>query len=84
MDVHFRPDIEEKIVTLASTTGREADELIQDVMTGYLAELTEVTSTLDNRYDEIKSGKVQSADGEAFFESLRKREDELLKSHPAR
>jgi hypothetical protein len=33
-----------------------------------------------SRYDELKSGKVQPVDGEAFFENLRKREyDELLK-----
>ncbi|MGA3053367.1 MAG: hypothetical protein ABSD63_04105 [Candidatus Korobacteraceae bacterium] len=34
---------------------------------------------LDSRYDDIKSGRVKPIDGEAFFETLRQREDELLK-----
>jgi hypothetical protein len=34
---------------------------------------------LDTRYDDIKSGRVKPIDGEAFFDSLREREDELLK-----
>jgi hypothetical protein len=33
---------------------------------------------IDRRYDDLESGRVQPIDGEAFFESLRKREDELL------
>jgi len=33
---------------------------------------------LNRRYDDLKSGKVKPVDGEAFFESLRKREDDLL------
>jgi hypothetical protein len=36
---------------------------------------------LDTRYDDIKSGRVKPIDGEAFFDSLREREDELLKPH---
>jgi hypothetical protein len=34
---------------------------------------------LDSRYDDVKSGRVKPIDGEAFFETLRQREDELLK-----
>ena len=34
---------------------------------------------LDGRYDDSKSGKVKPIDGEAFFESLRQREESLLK-----
>jgi hypothetical protein len=34
---------------------------------------------LNSRYDEMKSGLVKPIDGEVFFESLRRREDELLK-----
>jgi hypothetical protein len=43
-----------------------------------LAEVAEVRELLDSRYDEIKSGRVKPLDGEVFFESLRRREDELL------
>jgi hypothetical protein len=34
---------------------------------------------LDNRYDELKSGKVRPIEGEVFFESLRQHGEELLK-----
>jgi hypothetical protein len=33
---------------------------------------------LDSRYDDLKSDRVKPIDGEAFFEDLRRREDELL------
>jgi len=39
---------------------------------------------LDGRYDDIKSGRVKPVDGEAFFESLRQREDELLKNRSSK
>ena len=40
----------------------------------HLQEVTEVRHMLDNRYDDIKSGRVKPFDGEAFFERLRQRE----------
>ena len=53
---------------------------MEDAMAGYLQEVTEVRQMLDSRYDDIKSGRVKPVEGEAFFESLRQREDELLKN----
>jgi hypothetical protein len=47
-------------------------------MAGYLAEVAEVREMLDGRYDDIKSGRLKPLDGEAFFDSLRQRENELL------
>jgi hypothetical protein len=55
---------------------------VEDALSGYLAEITEVRERLDGRYDEIKSGRVKPIDGEAFFDNLRKREDELLEQRP--
>jgi hypothetical protein len=52
----------------------------EDASIGYLAEAAELREMLDLRYDDIKSGKVKPIDGEAFFESLRRRESELIKS----
>lgn len=52
---------------------------MEDALAGYLGEVTEVREMLDGRYDDIKSGHVKPIDGEAFFDSLRQREDELLK-----
>ena len=48
-------------------------------MAGYFKELALVGATLDQRYDDLRSGRVTPIDGAAFFEALRKREDELLK-----
>ncbi len=58
MEVHFPPEVEEQLARLADSTGQGADELVQAVVAGYLAELAEVRSTLDCRYDEVKSGDV--------------------------
>jgi hypothetical protein len=78
MEVHFTPDVEAKLNALVTETGRAADEFIQDAMAGYFEELAQVRAMLDRRYDELKSGQVKPIDGEAFFESLRQREEALL------
>jgi hypothetical protein len=62
-------------------TGRGPDELVEDAMAGYFDELARAGQMLDSRYDDLKSARVQPIDGEEFFESLRRREDELLKKH---
>ena len=79
MEVHLKPETESRLHELASKSGRPTDDLIEDAMAGYLAEVVEVRNMLDSRYDEVKSGRVKPIDGEAFFDSLRQREDELLK-----
>jgi predicted transcriptional regulator len=79
MDVHIKPETQFRLTELASKSGRATDDLVEDALAGYLAEVTEVREMLDGRYDDIKSGRVEPIDGEAFFDSLRQREDELLK-----
>jgi len=78
MEVHFKPETQSRLNELASKTGRPADDLVEDAVAGYLAEVVEVRNTLDSRYDEVKSGQVKPIDGETFFETLRQREDDLL------
>lgn len=78
MEVHFRPETESRLTDLASKSGRAPDDLVEDAMAAYLAEVAEVREMLDGRYDDIKSGRVKPVDGEAFFDSLRQRENELL------
>lgn len=78
MEVHFTSDIEEKLNDLAGRAGVPADELVKDVVAGYIDGLTEVRATLDARYDGLKSGEVEPIDGVAFFEQLRGREAKLL------
>jgi hypothetical protein len=76
------PDVEKKLNDLAVQSGRgSADALVQDVVEGYFDELAKTREMLDSRYDDLKSGRAKPIDGEQFFESLRRREDELLKKH---
>ena len=81
MEVHLKPETASRLAELASKSGRAPDDLLEDAMAGYLQEVMQVRETLDSRYDDIKSGRVAPIDGETFFDSLRQREDELLKKH---
>ena len=67
MEVRFKPEIESRLNELASKSGRKAEELVEDALAGYLAEVAELSNVLDGRYDEIESGRVKPIDGEAFF-----------------
>ncbi|MGC2831163.1 MAG: hypothetical protein WB627_12395 [Candidatus Acidiferrum sp.] len=71
MVVHLKPETESRLQKLAATTGRAPNELVEDAMTGYLAELSQVRDMLDGRYDDIKSGRVQPIEGEVAFARLR-------------
>jgi predicted DNA-binding protein len=79
MEVHLKPETESRLNELASKSGRPTDELVEDAMAAYLSEVAEVRNTLDSRYDDIKGGRVKPIEGEAFFEDLRQRENDLLK-----
>jgi hypothetical protein len=78
MEVHFSPEVQAKIEQLARETGRPPDKLLEDAMAGYAPELAETREILDSRYDDLKSGRAKPVPGEAFFENLRQREDDLL------
>jgi predicted transcriptional regulator len=73
MELHLKPETESRLQELAAATGRAPDELVEDAMTGYLAELTQVRNMLDGRYDDIKSGRVKPIDGEEAFARLRQK-----------
>lgn len=73
MAVHLKPETEARLQELAAATGRAPEELVEDAMSGYLAELTQVRNMLDGRYDEVKSGRVRPIDGEEAFARLRQK-----------
>jgi hypothetical protein len=74
MDLHLsNPELEARIDRWVAETGRPADELVEDALTGYLSELMQVRETLDSRYDEIVSGKVEMVDGEEARARLKAR-----------
>jgi hypothetical protein len=84
MEVHFTPETEKKLKDLSAQSGRRTDDLVEDAMAGYVDELLQTREMLNSRYDDLKSGRVKPIDGEDFFESLRRREDELLNKHSPR
>jgi predicted transcriptional regulator len=73
MVVRLSPETESRLQELADKTGRAPDDLVEEAMTGYLAELSQVHDMLDTRYDDIKSGRVQPIDGEEVFRQLRQK-----------
>jgi len=73
MEVHLRPETESRIQELAAKTGRAPDDVVEDAMTGYLQELTQVREMIDTRYDDLKSGRVKPVDGEQAFANLRRK-----------
>jgi hypothetical protein len=79
MEVHLSPDLQAKLDEMVRETGYPAEKFLEDAFAGYVPEFAETREMLDGRYDDLKSGRVTPIDGESFFESLRKREDDLLK-----
>ena len=84
MELRLKPETELRLMELATRSGRAPDELIEDVVAGYLAELSELRDTFNRHYDDFKSGRVKPIDGEAFFEGLRQREDELMNKNKSK
>ena len=73
MPVNLKPETESRLRELSAATGRAPDELVEDAMSGYLAELAKTRGMLDSRYDQIKNHSVQAVDGEAAFAELRRK-----------
>ena len=71
MEVHFTPDVQAKLEQMARDTGRRSDELVENVVADFLDELALTRDTLDQRYDDLESGKVQPIPGEEVFARLR-------------
>ena len=58
MEVHFKPETESRLTELASRSGRATDDLVEDALSGHLAEIAEVREMLDGHYDDVESGRV--------------------------
>ena len=68
-------ETESRLLELAATTGRAPDDLVEDAITGYLAELSQVRDMLDSRYDDVKINHIQPIDGEEVFCQLRQKSE---------
>lgn len=73
MEVHFTPELEKRLADLAVRIGQPADELVQDVIAGYVDELADTREMLDSRYDDIKSGRVKLIPSDEVFARLREK-----------
>jgi len=75
MEVRLTPELQAKLNEAVKETGRKGRGLVHDAMIGYLQDLTQARSTLDQRYDDIKNGKAVSIDGEEVFARLRRKSE---------
>ncbi len=71
MEVDFTPDVKAKIEQMAHDTGRRSDEVVATVVAEFFDSVSLVRETLDERYDELKSGRVKPVDGADVFAQLR-------------
>jgi hypothetical protein len=72
MEVHFPRDVQDKLVHSAAQQGRDADELVQEVLARYLADEARFFEAVDSWTDEerqfamahIEEGFLQAERGE--------------------
>jgi len=76
MVVRLKPETESRLQELSAKTGRAPDEVVEDAMAGYLAELADVRGILDRRYDDVKEGRAKLIDGEEAFDRIRRKSDD--------
>jgi len=76
MEVHLNnPELQAQIDRWVTETGRKPDELIEDAVAAYFAELAQRQQILNRRYDDLKSGRVQPIDGEEAYKRLMAKTD---------
>lgn len=80
MVVRLKPETESRLQELAATTGRKPEDLVEDAMAGYIAELAQVRKMLDDRYDDLKSGRVAPIDGQEAIDQLRRKSEARRRS----
>ncbi len=79
MEVQFTPDVQAKLDKMARDVGRPSDELVQDAVMSFFDELTLTRETLERRYRELDSGRVQPIDGEEAYRRLMAKTEEQRK-----
>ena len=75
MQVHVTAETAKKLKDLATTSGRAPEEIVEDALAGYLAEVVSLRETLDSRYDDLNTGRVTPLDGEEAFRRLREKSE---------
>jgi hypothetical protein len=75
MEVHFKPDVQAKLDQMARESGRPSDELVADAVIGYFDEMAHTREMLDQRFDDLESGRVKPIDGEEAYRCLMEKTD---------
>jgi predicted transcriptional regulator len=83
MEVDFKPEVQAKLEQMAREAGRQTAEVIEDAIIGLYDELAYTRETLDRRYDEMESGKVQGIDGEEAYRRLMEKTQTQRQRRPA-
>ena len=73
MEVHLTAETEKKLKDLSTLSGRATDELVEDAMAGYFAEVLQIREKLTDRYDDLKSGKVKAISGDEIEAHFREK-----------
>jgi predicted DNA-binding protein len=73
VQINLTPQTQAKLDKLAQQTGRNADELVEDVLVGYLDEVGQLHEVLDRRYDDLKRGRVNAIDGDVARARIREK-----------
>jgi hypothetical protein len=87
MEVHFKPDVHEKLAQSAAKQGRDADELVQEVLTRYLADEARFFEAVESWTDEerqtamshIEEGFLQAERGELIDGTQARQEIQAMK-----
>lgn len=73
MEIRLEPELAAKVEQWSAETGRPAEDLVEDLVADYFAEITRIRRVLDSRYDDIVSGRVQPMSGEEARKLLKER-----------
>ena len=63
MELRLEPELVAKVEKWSAETGRPAADLVEAAIVGYFEEVEQIKATLDGRYDDLESGRVQGVPG---------------------
>jgi len=73
VQINLTPQTQAKLDKLAQETGRNADDLVEDALVGYLDEVAQLRQILDSRYDDLMSGQLKAIDGDVALAQMREK-----------
>jgi predicted transcriptional regulator len=73
MSIDLSPELAAQVHAIAEKSGRTPEELVEESLSGYFAELEEARRLLDRRYEERASGRVKPIPGEEAIKWLEER-----------